>query len=59
MGKSYNKEKEKEMTAKDYAELKDYVIGLNNIELYNLFEILIDEMNYRKMKTEKETKDAN
>lgn len=39
------------MNMKDYANLQEFVIGLNDFQLYNLFEILIREMNLRKNKT--------
>lgn len=37
------------MNTKRYEELKEFVFSLSNDELYSLFEIQIDEMNYRKM----------
>lgn len=38
------------MNAKRYAELKEMVIGMNNIEIINLMEILKEETEYRSWK---------
>jgi len=35
------------MNAQDYENMKEFVIGLNDIQLHNLKEILTDEMQYR------------
>lgn len=40
------------MNAENYKLLKEKVISLDNTALFNLFEILIDEMNHRKIKIE-------
>lgn len=38
------------MNERQYTELKEMVIGMNDVKIYNLFEILVDEINYRKIK---------
>lgn len=48
------KKKEKEMNSEKYEEMKEEVISMNNIEIYNMLEILIDEINHRKMDINKE-----
>lgn len=42
------------MNAEQYKELKEMVISMDNAKLYNLFEILVDEINYRKLKVDTE-----
>ena len=37
------------MNAKRYAELKEMVIGMNNIEIINLTEILKEETEHRRI----------
>ena len=44
------------MNAKEYENLKEMVIDWSNEKIYNMFEILIDEINYRKLKKEGEEK---
>ena len=48
------KEKEIQMNAEQYKELKEMVISMDNTKLFNLFEILVDEINYRKLKVDTE-----
>lgn len=40
------------MNSEQYEKLKEFVITLNNDALFNLHEILIDEINARKMERE-------
>lgn len=55
MGQSQKeKKKEIQMNAEQYKELKEMVISMDNAKLYNLFEILVDEINYRKLKVDTE-----
>lgn len=55
MGQSQKeKKKEIQMNAEQYKELKETVISMDNTKLYNLFEILVDEINYRKLKVDTE-----
>lgn len=55
MGQSQKeKKKEIQMNAEQYKELKEMVISMDNTKLYNLFEILVDEINYRKLKVDAE-----
>lgn len=55
MGQSQKeKKKEIQMNAEQYKELKEMVISMDNTKLYNLFEILVDEINYRKLKVNTE-----
>ena len=55
MGQSQKeKKKEIQMNAEQYKELKEMVISIDNTKLYNLFEILVDEINYRKLKVDTE-----
>jgi hypothetical protein len=55
MGQSQKeKKKEIQMNAEQYKELKEMVISMDNTKLYNLFEILVDEINYRKLKVDTE-----
>lgn len=42
------------MNSEKYEEMKEEVISMNNIEIYNMLEILIDEINHRKMDINKE-----
>lgn len=42
------------MNAEQYKELKEMVISMDNTKLFNLFEILVDEINYRKLKVDTE-----
>ena len=44
------------MNSEQYKELKEMVISMSNTTILNLFEILIDEINYRKLKKEGEEK---
>jgi len=48
------KKKEIQMNAEQYKELKEMVISMDNTKLFNLFEILVDEINYRKLKVDTE-----
>ena len=48
------KKKEIQMNAEQYKELKEMVISMDNTKLFNLFEILVDEINYRKLKVNTE-----
>ena len=48
------KKKEIQMNAEQYKELKEMVISMDNTKLYNLFEILVDEINCRKLKVDTE-----
>ena len=55
MGQSQKeKKKEIQMNAEQYKELKEMVISIDNTKLYSLFEILVDEINYRKLKVDTE-----
>ena len=55
MGQSQKeKKKEIQMNAEQYKELKEMVISMDNTKLYNLFEILVDEINCRKLKVDTE-----
>lgn len=48
------KKKEIQMNAEQYKELKEMVISMDNTKLFNLFEVLVDEINYRKLKVDTE-----
>lgn len=48
------KKKEIQMNAEQYKELKEMVILMDNTKLFNLFEVLVDEINYRKLKVDTE-----
>ena len=55
MGQSQKeKKKEIQMNAEQYKELKEMVISMDNTKLFNLFEILVDEFNYSKLKVDTE-----
>lgn len=50
MDKSQKKKKEEIlMNSEKYEQLKEAIIGLTHDELINLFEIVIDELNARKL----------
>lgn len=53
------KKKEIQMNAEQYKELKEMVISMDNAKLFNLFEILVDEINYRKLKVDTEQLSQN
>lgn len=53
------KKKEIQMNAEQYKELKEMVISMDNTKLFNLFEILVDEINYRKLKVDTEQLSQN
>lgn len=47
------------MDIEQYKELKEIVTSMDNAKLYNLFEILVDEINYRKLKIDMEQLSQN
>ena len=53
------KKKDIQMNAEQYKELKEMVISMDNTKLFNLFEILVDEINYRKLKVDTEQLSQN